>query len=347
MSLQSFENIIGQKEIIDHLQNALKTGQISQAYIFNGEPGSGKGDLANAFASALQCTNRQEKDGRLEPCGKCHSCLQMKSTSHPDVITVTNELVGAELKTDTVGIKVSQFIQKDVAIKPYEGPYKIYIIPNAHRMNQQAQNALLKTLEEPPAYAVFLLLSDNTSAFLPTVLSRCVILRLRPVSEPELLNALSAEGIEGEPALIAARLSHGNPGRCLELARDQELEAFRHSLAEFLKRMPDVSSHEIIQFAGNLSPKKKDEGVNRVDDFLDMSRSWFRDLLVEKSTKKSDNLIFRDEVQYISKAAEKISFRSLEIIGEAFDEAAKRRQAKGNDVQILEVLLLKIRNAMR
>lgn len=377
MALTHFDNIIGQEMAVSHLQNALRTGQISQAYIFSGEKGSGKMDLALAFASALQCTNRQEEDGLLEPCGECHSCIQMASLSHPDVIIVTNDSIGAETKTDTVGVKAARFIQGDVAIKPYEGPYKIYIIPDADKMNQQAQNALLKTLEEPPGYAVFLLLSSNTSSFLPTVMSRCVTLRLQPAPEEALLKALAAEGIEGNRAMIAARLSHGNPGRCFDLARSEELEEFRKSVAAFLKRMPDVTSLDIVQYAEGLTAKKKDaaaakerpaavqnvkgnhlpgkddqsdrdkSAVNPVEDFLDMAGSWFRDILICRSTKKSDNLIFRDEVQYISTIAGRLPYSSLEVIQEAFDEARRRRRARGNDTQILEVLLLKIRSAMR
>lgn len=342
MPLVRFDNIIGQEMAAAHLQNALRTGQISQAYIFSGEPGTGKMDLAMAFAAALQCTDRQEENGRVEPCGKCHSCLQMAGANHPDVITVTNALVGAETKTDTVGVKAARFIQKDVVIKPYEGPYKIYIIPDADKMNQQAQNALLKTLEEPPSYAILLLLSVSTAAFLPTVLSRCVTLRLQPVPEGELLKALSAEGIDGERALIAAKLSHGNPGRCMTLAHDQDLEQFRRDVAAFMKRMPKVTSFDVVQYAENLAPKK---GVSHTDDFLDIGRSWFRDLLVWKSTKKADNLIFADEVQYISTAADQISYRSMSMIEEAFEEAARRRKARGNEAQLLEVLMLKIRDA--
>ena len=108
----------------------------------------------------------------------CHSCVQIQAGSHPDVVLLTNERVGAATKTGTLGVALARFVQADVSVKPYYGPYKIYIIPNAENLNQQAQNALLKTLEEPPAYAVFLLLAQNTSVFLPTVLSRCVSIAL-------------------------------------------------------------------------------------------------------------------------------------------------------------------------
>ena len=330
-----FDNIIGQREAIDFLQNAIRTGHVPHALILCGEKGSGKRDLAMAFAAALQCAEHGK-----EPCGHCRSCRQAAADSHPDVILVTNERAGAETKTNTIGVKTARFLQGDVSIKPYEGPYKIYIMPDAHYMNSQAQNALLKALEEPPAYAVLILLAETTAAFLPTILSRCITLKLRPAAENELMTALVNENIPPQRAMICARLSHGNPGRCLQLARDGELEAFRVDCAAFLKRMPEVSSYDIVHFAEGLTSK---EG-SRVDDFLDFGLSWFRDILTAKG--RGDSLIFLDEVTYINNTAQSISFASLESIFQAFDTAAVRRAAKGNDTQIMEVLLLNIRRAM-
>ena len=172
-----FEQVIGQRLAVSHLQNAVRTGRVSQAYLISGEKGAGKMKLALAFAAALLCAQPKQENGGPEPCGECHSCVQIQAGSHPDVVLLTNERVGAATKTGTLGVALARFVQADVSVKPYYGPYKIYIIPNAENLNQQAQNALLKTLEEPPAYAVFLLLAQNTSVFLPTVL--CILHRRR------------------------------------------------------------------------------------------------------------------------------------------------------------------------
>lgn len=345
MAIRKFDSIIGQEAAVRHLQNAVRTEQVSQAYIICGERGSGKMELAETFAAVLQCSARTISDGLTEPCGECHSCVQMESGNHPDVITVTNASVGVERKTDTIVVDAARFIQQDIAIKPYEGPYKIYIIPDAQKMNQQAQNALLKTLEEPPSYAVILLLADETSSFLSTVLSRCVILRLRPVSEQELTSAMVKEGYPEDRAETAARLSHGNPGRCRELLQDENLTGFRTELISFLKRMPDVTSYDIVQLAGQLSPGKEKKESEKVDDFFDFTESWFRDLLVFKSTRDVNSLIFRDEVTYISNTADLLSYKAMEKVQNAMDEALRQHRANGNDAQILEILLLKIRGA--
>ena len=281
---------------------------------------------------------------RIEPCGCCRACRQIEAGSHPDVIEVTNERAGADTKTGTLGVKTARFVQADVCIKPYEGPWKIYIIPDAHRMNPQAQNALLKTLEEPPAYVVMILLAESTDPFLPTVLSRCITLRLHPVGENDLVTDLVNRSYEVPHAVLCARLSHGNPGRCRQLAGDEALWQFRTDFIGFMKRMPEVNSYEIVQYAESLTAKD----VNRADDFMDFGLSWFRDILTAKGTDApgAGTLIFADEITYINEVKDLLSYQALERILRSFDDAARRRASNGNDAQIIEVLLLNIRRAM-
>lgn len=138
--MAGFQDIIGQEQIKEHLRNALSSGKVSHAYIINGEKSSGKEFIAKVFAMALQC----EKGGE-EPCQECHACKQALSGNHPDIIHVTHE------KPNTVSVDdIRAQVNNDVAIKPYSGPYKVYIVNEAEKMTSQAQNAILKTLEEPP-----------------------------------------------------------------------------------------------------------------------------------------------------------------------------------------------------
>lgn len=171
--MAGFQDIYGQEQIKEHLQNALSTGKVSHAYILNGEKSSGKEFIAKVFAMALQC----EEDGK-EPCQKCHSCRQALSGNHPDIIRVIHE------KPNTISVDdIRTQVNGDVAIKPYSGKYKVYILSEAEKMTAQAQNALLKTLEEPPEYAVIMLLTSNVNALLPTIVSRCVTLDMKPVPD--------------------------------------------------------------------------------------------------------------------------------------------------------------------
>ena len=152
--MSNFKSIIGHEQIIDHLSTALKNNKISHAYIINGDNGTGKHILAEAFAKALQC-----ETGDGDSCGMCHSCLQAESKNHPDIIEVTHE------KSGSIGVDdVRSQINNDIIIKPYSSKYKIYIVDEAEKLTPQAQNALLKTIEEPPEYGVILLLTNSMSA---------------------------------------------------------------------------------------------------------------------------------------------------------------------------------------
>lgn len=346
MSGIGFDRVIGQKLAVEHLQNALRTRHVSQAYLIHGEKGVGKKMLALSFAAALVCESPQERDGVLEPCGQCHACLQILSGSHPDVMMVTAERAGVTTKTRTLGVQLSRFVQADVAVKPYEAEWKIYIVPEADRLNIQAQNALLKTLEEPPAYAVFLLLAENLSVFLPTILSRCVTIPLHPSSKAALTEYLQQQGKPGQKAEFYAELSHGNPGRCMALC-EEELENYLQETTRFLERLESQTSRQIVVFSQRTAGGGKEELPQHTEDFLDFIRSWYRDVLIMKSTQDAGRLIFKDHIQYISNIAVQLPYESLEKIQQAIDTAQKRVQSKENEAQTTELLLLGIRRILK
>ena len=186
--MKKFSDIIGQKAIIEHLYNALRTGSISHAYILSGDAGSGRKTIANIYAMALQCDDLEIEEIRpktrlLEPCGKCISCMQAQSGNQPDIITITHS-------KNSIGVEEIRRMRADLQIKPYSSPHKIYLIPDAEKLTVQAQNALLKTLEEPPEYAVIILIANGLVSFLPTVLSRCVVLQTRAVEEAQIAQFL-------------------------------------------------------------------------------------------------------------------------------------------------------------
>ena len=171
--MAGFKDIIGHEMIKDHFQKAIEYHKVSHAYILSGEQGMGRKMLAKAFAMTLLC----EKSDK-EPCMECHSCKQILSGNHPDVIWVTHE------KLNSIGVDdIREQINDTIQIKPYSSAYKIYLIDEAEKMTVQAQNALLKTIEEPPAYAIIILMTTNEETFLPTILSRCIKLKLKPLKD--------------------------------------------------------------------------------------------------------------------------------------------------------------------
>lgn len=211
--MAGFHDIIGHDDIIRHLKNAIETGKVSHSYIFTGEPGSGKKLLAGTFAAALQC-----ESGESEPCMTCDSCKKVIGKNHPDIITVTHEKPGS-ISID----EVRDQVVRDVDIKPYCSPYKIYIIPDAEMMTVQAQNAILKTIEEPPEYAVIMLLTSNIDSLLPTIRSRCVRLDLKVVDDSlvkeYLMEHLQVPDYQAE---IDASYAQGSIGKAKEAATSQE-----------------------------------------------------------------------------------------------------------------------------
>ena len=335
--MYSFSSIIGQEAIKDHFQNALRTGSVSHAYIISGEKESGKELITRTFAAALQCDDLQERKGLLEPCGACLSCLQVQSSNQPDIIVwPRKEYPKYKVKED-----IRAFLP-DVQIRPYRSPWKIYILEDAETLNVQCQNALLKTLEEPPAYAIFFLLANGTENFLPTVLSRCVVMQIRQVEEGRIAAFLrEKKGIPAARAGLCARFSRGNPGRALLLSEDPSFGEARDRTVRILREIPSLTADRITKEAKEIAETGAAAG------FRELASMWYRDILVYKSTGGRGDLIFEEEVQYISNIADCLPYRALEKITTALQDAAKREKLSVNASLTMEMLLLEIRRVHR
>lgn len=324
-----FNNVIGHEEIIRHLQNAIKTGKISHSYIFAGEPGSGKRLLAGIYAMTLQC-----EVGGENACGKCESCKRAIGKNHPDIIMVKHE------KPNTISIdEIREQVVNDVDIKPYSSPHKIYIIPDAEIMTPQAQNALLKTIEEPPEYAVIMLLTSNIDGLLPTIRSRCVRLDLKVVDDGLVKKYLMEHlHIPDYQAEIDASFAHGSIGKAKEAATSQEFADITQKALKILKYADSMEVYELTEAIKNLSSEKQN-----INDYLDIFQFWFRDVLMFKATREIDNLVFKQEINYIREQASQRSYENLEKILEALDKTKVRLRANVNTELALELLFLTIR----
>ena len=323
-----FSDIIGQDQIKEHLHNALQTGKVSHAYIINGEKSSGKEFVARVFSMALQC----EKGGE-EPCQECHSCKQALSDNQPDIIRVTHE------KPNTISVDdIRTQVNNDVGIKPYSSPYKIYIISEAEKMTPQAQNAILKTLEEPPAYAVMLLLTSNINALLPTIISRCVVLNMKPVPDSlvrkYLMEQLQVPDYKAEVCVAFAR---GNVGRAKALASSEDFENVKAEALTLLKYIQDMDLNEVIA-----AVKKITEYKLEIGDYLDICAIWYRDALLFKATHDVNHLVFREELQALRRTAQHSSYEGIETILRALDTAKRRLEANVSFELTMELLMLTI-----
>jgi len=324
-----FSDIIGQKMIKEHLQNAIKTGNVSHAYIINGERYSGKEYIAKVFAMALQC-----EKGEVDPCNECHACKQALSNNQPDIIHLTHE------KPNVIAVDdIREQINKDIIIKPYACEKKIYIINEAEKMNNQAQNALLKTLEEPPEYAVILILTSNLEALLPTILSRCVVLNMKPVEDKLVKEFLMKEvKVPDYKAEVCAAFARGNIGKAKILASSEEFDKIKTDAIALLKHIDEMETNEISQ-----AIKQMNECKLEINDFLDILAIWYRDALMFKATADVNNLIFRDEMKFIKQTASRSTYEGLEIILKALDRAKARLSANVSFDLTMELLLLTIK----
>lgn len=327
--MAGFGDIIGHEQIITHLRSAIALDMVSHAYILNGPEYSGKMMLAEAFATALQCEGEGER-----PCLECRSCRQAMDHNQPDIIYVSHE------KPNTIGVDdIRTQINNDIVIKPYSSRYKVYIVDEAEKMNQQAQNALLKTIEEPPAYAVILLLTTNADSFLQTILSRCITLNLKAVKEDVIRDYLMKHyQIPDYQADVCAAFSQGNVGKAVQLASSEDFGELKASVLQLVKRLDDI---DLYEFGGAI--KQIGEYKLQINDYFDLITIWFRDVLYMKATNDVDGLIFKDEVYDIKRQAAKRSYQGIEIILKALDTAKLRLNANVNFDLTLELLLLTIK----
>lgn len=327
--LTGFDGVVGHEEIISHLQNAIRLGKVSHAYIFGGEHGSGKKLLASLFAMTLQC-----QEHGIEPCMKCASCKKALNKNHPDIINITHE------KPNSIGIdEIRDQLINDVGIKPYESPYKIYIVNDADKLTLQAQNALLKTIEEPPAYAVVMLLADNPDALLPTITSRCVILSLKPVGDRLVKDYLMDRmHIPDYQAEVQASFAQGNVGKAQQMANSAEFTELTENALRILKHSREMEVYELVDAIKIMSAEKQN-----IYDYLDLFTMWFRDVLLFKATKEVDNLVFKEEINYIKERASVSSYEGLEQIIDAIHIADSRLRANVNFDLVMELLFLTIR----
>lgn len=290
----------------------------------------GKRTVAKAFAMTLLC----EEKGTV-PCMKCHSCVQALTDNNPDLIMITPD------KPTTLSIDhIRQTLVNDVELKPYSNSHKVYIVEDAELMNNAAQNAILKTIEEPPEYAVIILLTTNISALLQTVLSRCVKLDMQPLKKEVVKKYLmEKEKVVDYQADIAVSFAGGNLGKAIELSKSQDFAEMLDEVIQLLRYIKDMQAYEVVA-----AVKRASEYKFRFTDYIDLMILWFRDVLVYKASQNVNELIFKDEIQTIKKHAAKSSYNGIEHILEAMNKAKLRLKANVNFDVAIEMMFLTIRD---
>ncbi len=256
---EGLSSITGQTSIKELLIRSIASDRISHAYIFEGDSGMGKKTLAYSFARQLIC---DDKSG----CGICRHCKLAMSGNHPDIITVTPSEDKKNISVDNI-----RALYETIMVKPYSAGRKIIIIPNAERLGIQAQNALLKMLEEPPSYIVFILLTVSSNHFLETVLSRCIKLSLQPYSDGEIRSVLSQNGYQGVSDQVIS-CADGNVGKALSLVSNSSFLSLRKELASLFDLFFEEKNKvfDIIAFF--------EENKDSAEDIFDIFLSFAHEL---------------------------------------------------------------------
>ena len=318
--------ILGNEKIRHHLRESIIKRSISHAYILAGDKGIGKSKIAREFAMELIC---EKHTG----CGECPACRQFLADAYPDFFYMDAD--GKE----SIGIdRIRENIVNDVSIRPYHGKVKIYIIDEADKMTVGAQNALLKTIEEPPEYVVILLLVRNMSLLLETIRSRCIKLLLSAVSNDRIKSWLVEKGISEDVATVVASYSNGAPGIAKVMAESEDFAGMYNQNVEFLKKISEASINDILLFIEEL--KKRTGGFK---DFINFLRLWYRDICILKLTKKIDNLVFIREESIILRLSREYTLKKINSIIDLIDETETRLNSNVSGDTVMELLFIGLR----
>lgn len=324
----NFSQITGHKAIIEHLQSSILNNRINHAYIFDGIKGVGKLTIAKAFAKTLNC----EKGG-LEACGMCQSCKTFDENNNPDIIYITHQ------KKDITVSDIRDQIVKNITLKPYRNKYKIFIIPEADKMNILAQNAFLKTLEEPPEYGIFLLLCENYNKFLVTILSRCIMFKLHPIPYNLVESYLVKNmGITSEQAHLYSTYSQGSIGKAIELINSDEFRDIRDTAIDTALKTEDADMIELYKIIDLLKDQKP-----VLDQILEIMYLIYRDALIFKQTGSQDKIIQKDKLAQTKTIAEKATIYQLINRCDAINDIRNKLNRNGNTQMLLETLFFKIK----
>ncbi|MGE0490316.1 MAG: ATP-binding protein [Vulcanimicrobiota bacterium] len=332
MSQTAFLDIVGNREARQWLERSSQQGNPYPSLLFSGPAGLGKRLTAIWYAAFLNCAGQQR------PCGRCPSCGKIARGNHPDLL-VQERLE----KKNTLGVGE---IREGIAAAdytPYEGGFRIWIIPEAERLTEEAQNSLLKTLEEPPRKLVVILVTSNLGVILPTVASRCQPLRFRPVETTEVESVLLARGCEAERAGQMAALAEGRVGQALQLLEQPLLWEQRESILELLSRLPGQDLWGAIETAQEFEGMRTDrEDRSNLERVLETTRSFYRDLLVVAAGAPAQMTINAHHHQALVETAGKLGRAGALVALERLAEAEEQMQQNVSPRLLLQRLCLRL-----
>lgn len=304
-----FEKIRGQRFAKKYLSNSIKSNMISHAYMFEGPSGVGKNTMARELAATL---------------------LEMENLfNSPDYIEIT---------PDGNSIKIAQIrkLQSDILVKPYKS-YKIYVIDEAQKMTVEAQNALLKTLEEPPKYAIIILITNNKESLLDTIKSRCEIIKFTPIPLVEVADYLTQIGVDKNRASLLANFSRGSMQKAIELSESEDFHIMRDEVQKYVETFLTGSMLDIMDIQNSIEKYK-----DNITNVLDLLVNYFRDIMMVKENVDSSMIINLDRLVFIKNMSTKITYSQLSKIIDIIEETKNKLRSNCNFNISIQVMTLNI-----
>ncbi len=323
-------NMLGHEWAVGMLRQQIAHDSVRHAYLFTGPPGLGRRSLALRFAQALDCPNPSSPG---EPCGTCKTCQQIERMQYADLAVVQAEKEGGVLKVEQV-----RAVRQSLVLKPYQGKYRLAFFLRFQEANPNAANALLKTLEEAPPHALLMLTADNAEQLLPTVVSRCEVLRLRPLPVEQVQSALTARGADPETARLLAHISGGRPGYAFRLLREEDALEFRRRRLDELQDLLRSNRRARFAYAEKLT-ERKSEAKERFRDTLLVWLSLWRDVLL-RSAASGAILANVDRTAEIEALASGLGLQQAQRLVRQAEQAIERLEKNVNARLLAEVLLL-------
>ena len=304
-----FDKIRGQRFAKKYLSNSIKSNMISHAYMFEGPSGVGKNTMARELAATL---------------------LEMENLfNSPDYIEIT---------PDGNSIKIAQIrkLQSDILVKPYKS-YKIYVIDEAQKMTVEAQNALLKTLEEPPKYAIIILITNNKESLLDTIKSRCEIIKFTPIPLVEVADYLTQTGVDKNRASLLANFSRGSMQKAIELSESEDFHIMRDEVQKYVETFLTGSMLDIMDIQNSIEKYK-----DNITNVLDLLVNYFRDIMMVKENVDSSMIINLDRLVFIKNMSTKITYSQLSKIIDIIEETKNKLRSNCNFNISIQVMTLNI-----
>ena len=325
IEMNIFNDIIGHEDIKRYFNKAIETHKVAHSYIFEGIEGVGKKTIALAVAKALLC-----QDGDV-PCGQCKACIMVDAGTHPDIVFVEKDTKVTKIQT------IRDQVVKNMEIKPYQGRYKIMMINDADSITAEGQNAMLKTIEEPPSYGIIILITKNLAKLLPTIRSRCIHLRFNPLNREEIETYLKDKPIDRTQKEILKQFSEGSIGVANQLIEDTQFLEMRQTSIERLNQIERADLIGVYRHVKELVEHKEN-----LIEILQFWLLWYRDLAMVKVGER-EKLYYVDYEGALLDTSSKLTYNMICKHMDLIKETTLQIQQNINSTLAIENLLLKIK----